>query len=164
MKGQMKNLLPLLFFLQISKSITIYKILVPAEIVIYIEEIRKFTDFESIDPNFLMKHFFDFDLKGYISSTKVQMTKASEMSGLKTGSILENLRIPIFIACFALMVLLLAVLAMVTIRPLRLKIKTILIEKKQEFMWNNTILSLNVAYMSLVLTMYAKFIEMRIEI
>ena len=164
MKGQMKNLLPLLFFLQISKSITIYKILVPAEIVIYIEEIRKFTDFESIDPNFLMKHFFDFDLKGYISSTKVQMTKASEMSGLKTGSILENLRIPIFIACFALMVLLLAVLAMVTIRPLRLKIKTILIEKKQEFMWNNTILSLTVAYMSLVLTMYAKFIEMRIEI
>ena len=92
------------------------------------------------------------------------MTKASEMSGLKTGSILENLRIPIFIACFALMVLLLAVLAMVTIRPLRLKIKTILIEKKQEFMWNNTILSLTVAYMSLVLTMYAKFIEMRIEI
>ena len=92
------------------------------------------------------------------------MTKASEISGLKTGSILENLRIPIFIACFALMVLLLAVLAMVTIRPLRLKIKTILIEKKQEFMWNNTILSLNVAYMSLVLTMYAKFIEMRIEI
>lgn len=160
----MKNLLPLLFFLQISKSITIYKILVPAEIVIYIEEIRKFTDFESIDPNFLMKHFFDFDLKGYISSTKVQMTKASEISGLKTGSILENLRIPIFIACFALMVLLLAVLAMVTIRPLRLKIKTILIEKKQEFMWNNTILSLTVAYMSLVLTMYAKFIEMRIEI
>ena len=115
----MKNLLPLLFFLQITKSITIYKILVPAEIVIYIEEIRKFTDFESIDPNFLMKLFFDFDLKGYISSTKVQMTKASEMSGLKTGSILENLRIPIFIVCFALMVLLLAVLAMVTIRPLR---------------------------------------------
>ena len=131
MKGQIKNLLPLLFFLQISKSITIYKILVPAEIVIYIEEIRKFTDFESIDPNFLMKHFFDFDLQGYISSKKVQMTKASEMSGLKTGSILENLRIPIFIACVALMVLLLAVLAMVTIPPLRKKIQTILIDKKQ---------------------------------
>jgi hypothetical protein len=31
-------------------------------------------------------------------------------------------------------------------------------------MWNNTILSLTVAYMSLVLTMYAKFIEMRMEI
>ena len=86
------------------------------------------------------------------------MTKASENSGLKSGSIIENLRIPLFIMLLALVVLMLAIFLMVTIKPLKETISIILFNKKQAFMWNNTIFSLTVAYMSLVLTMYAKFI------
>lgn len=106
--------------------------MVPTEIVIYIEEIRKFTDFKQLDPIFVVKFVFGFDLKQYLITKKVQMTKASETSGFKSGSILENLRIPIFILLIALVVLLLAIILMVLVRSpkIKSKIKKILNEKK----------------------------------
>lgn len=137
---------------------------IPTEIVIYIEEIRKFVDFEQADPKFMMKFFFDIDIKKYLESKKIQLTKASETTGLSSGSFIQNMRIPIFAMLMALMVLLLAVLAMVVVRNQKWKdkIKKILMEKKKAFMWNNTINSLTIAFMSLVLTMYAKFIQVRV--
>ena len=71
MKGSIKLLLPMFFNLQLIKSITIYGIFFDPQILIYLDELRKFIEFKSIDPKFLLKTFFDIDVVAYLKGKSV---------------------------------------------------------------------------------------------
>jgi len=116
------------FTLQLIKSIIIYCIFIDPQIMIYLDELRKLVEFKSIDPKFLIKKYFDVDISKYISDKTVQMTKSSELSGMKSGSILENATI--YLVLFALIILFFA-LSWVILKTFRKnkKIKKLVREK-----------------------------------
>lgn len=81
LKGSLKHLLPAFFSMQLLKSVSILSIRIPAEIMIYLEQLRAFIDFEMLDPNDLMARALPgFDLADFLSgdAKKVQLTRDSE--------------------------------------------------------------------------------------
>lgn len=66
-----------------------------------------------LEPNNLIGLFIeDFDIKDFLSTSGelVQMTRDAESSGLKSGNILENLRVPLTVLLLGLMIIPLLVL------------------------------------------------------
>ena len=50
------------FMLQLIKSLTFFGIKIPANALIYIEELRKFIDFEMLSPDFVLKVVYKEDI------------------------------------------------------------------------------------------------------
>ena len=54
MKGSLDNLWQLFFMMQLIQSLTMFQVHMPSNAQLYVEEIRKFVDFEMLKPDFLI--------------------------------------------------------------------------------------------------------------
>ena len=62
MKKSIDSLWSMFFMLQLIKSLTFFGIKIPANALIYIEELRKFIDFEMLSPDFVLKVVYKEDI------------------------------------------------------------------------------------------------------
>ena len=159
MKGSMQRLLPMFLALQLMKSITIYDIYVEPKLQIYLDELRKFIDFEALDPKFLLQKFTKFDLGEYIARKRVQMTQIGERSGMQSGSILENATLYVVLLALLALILLMCKTCLRVVQ--HKKVQEVIEAKRQNLMWNGSLDCVRLSYLHLVLTIYAKTEELR---
>jgi hypothetical protein len=51
MKGSIEKIMNLIYYLQLTKAITLYEVPYPSNAVIYLNETRRLIDFESLKPD-----------------------------------------------------------------------------------------------------------------
>ena len=120
----MEELLSLFMIMQIIKSITIYSINLPANILIYIRELRSLVDFEMIHPSKLLQFIYTPEV-----SHKV-LDRNLENSGIKDGSFLNNMGGYIFLLGAFLIFMVIMLIALVVCRKHKEKIKAKLLKIK----------------------------------
>jgi len=79
MKGSIEKVMMLIYYLQLTKSISFYSIKLPANAQLYLEETRKFVDGEYIKPEYLMMVFgVEFELSDVLDELNGGVEKTKE--------------------------------------------------------------------------------------
>ena len=124
-----------------------YKTNIPGPAQILLKEVGNFVEFEALKPDKLMNLVMFMTnntevLEGTIS-------KNLENTGLKTGSILNNLAVFLQVIIVAIVTVTIILIARKLLRNkvYKKKIEKLIVKQKKAFMWNNTIGSLSVSYL-----------------
>lgn len=146
----MDDLFELYLVLQIQKSITIYQVNLPANILIYLRELRSLIDFELLDPRVVLSYAYER------RPSHLVLDKNLENSGIKDGSLLSLMGGFIFIAALFILGLIVMLLVFIFVKKLREAVKAQMVKLKKKSCWNDTIKSTSVSYLPTCLSLFAK--------
>lgn len=104
----------------------------------------KFVEFEALKPDKIIK--FVTNNEETVAGT---ISKNLENSGLKTGSILNNLAVFILVIILAIVAIMMIVIARLILKneSHKKKIRKLIKKQKEAFMWNNSIGAVSVSYL-----------------
>lgn len=125
-----------------------YSIVVPSNSSIYQSVFTSLIEFDLLDPEALYKIFIDpqFDLLAVIKGENRMITNKDQ-----AASVLNDMKIYIFLGVVALLVLLAALLGSL-LNKYRVQLKRKLVDWKKKMFWNGAAQSVDVVFMELLIT------------
>ena len=147
LKGALNDLWGLFFTLQVLCYLIIYDTIIPSSAEMYLTEITKIIEFDIISPEGFIKIFKpEFDLRAFISGTKVAINKDQEVS------IIKDLQVYILIVGAGLILLCFAGIGILALKKYREMIKNKLKSIKDKFQYNGALRSIYISFLEVCLS------------
>ena len=140
LKNVLDHLWPFFFTMQSVKCLLLYKGYLPANVEVFLENVRKMVDFEYLNAGVIMAYIQD--KKVYIKNELYQK------AGIREDNFFVNISQYLVFIGFAMFLLLIVGIVMIFKKALREKIKVKLIEIYKNTVWNGWIRTLYISYIA----------------
>ena len=148
LKGIMADLMVTFYCLQICCFFTIYKVNVPGNSEIYIDEFRKLIDMDAVKPDNILKQFNKkWSVDYFMNLSKQRVSSAVESSGMKSTSFVKNMSTFLFIGAGCLGGLVVMALCTVLKSRFQAMIKEKLNGTLNKMFFNGQIKGMTVSYL-----------------
>ena len=150
LKSSIDKIWDLFLMMQLLAIIPIYRTRIPANIETVLDVFSTVVKFEFLKPDIILGLISPgTTVASIIGDTKQQSYElSSELASVKiqSSSMLVNMSIYFFVAAL-LVILVLILLVLSKVKPIREKVKEILLKLKNGFMWNKSIRSITLSYL-----------------